>query len=48
MNSYQNFGTLFETKNGVEPAAISEHGTLIDRRCYNTFVNCFIKKNCKI
>lgn len=48
MNSYQKNGTLFDTKNGVDPAAIGEYGTLIDWRRYNPFVNCFIKKYCKI
>ncbi|MCS3801540.1 hypothetical protein GGD38_006934 [Chitinophagaceae bacterium OAS944] len=48
MNSYQKIGTLFEIKNGVVSAAIGEYGTLIVRRRYSPFVNCFSKKNCKI
>src|ERR1044072_5262423 len=48
MNSYQKIGTLFEIKNGVVLAAIDIHGTLIDRRRYDPFVNSYTKNYCKI
>lgn len=48
MNSFQKNGTLFDIKNGVVLAAIGVHGTLINRRCYNPFINSFTKKYCKI
>ena len=48
MNSYQKNGTLFEIKNGVVPAGIGVHGTLIDQHGYGPFFNSFTKKYCKI
>ena len=46
MKSFQKFGTLFETKNGIVPGqiAIGVHSTtLIHLLRYEPFVNPFIK-----